>query len=64
MVIHAYNEENSNLYIFTKDSFKKRHNRIVEKPYLFGIDKLEALDISIMEDFKLTEIVKKSQLKI
>jgi len=57
-------EENSNLYIFSKDSFKKRHNRIGEKSYLFEINKIEAIDIDTMDDFKIAEIIKKTQFKI
>lgn len=55
-------EENSNLYIFTKDSFKKQHSRIGKRPYLFKINKLEAIDIDTEEDFRLAEVVKKANI--
>ncbi|KPJ56698.1 acylneuraminate cytidylyltransferase [Parcubacteria bacterium DG_74_2] len=55
-------EENSNLYIFSKDSFEKQHNRIGEKPYLFEINKLEAMDIDTEEDFKIAETIKKANI--
>jgi N-acylneuraminate cytidylyltransferase len=39
-------EENSNFYIFTKDSFENANNkRIGLKPLMFEIDKIEAVDI-------------------
>jgi N-acylneuraminate cytidylyltransferase len=49
-------EENSCLYIFTKESFKNAGNkRIGVKPYLFEIDKIEAMDIDEPEDFVIAE---------
>ena len=54
-------EENSNLYIFTKDSFSKNNNnRIGRKPFIFKINKLESIDIDTLEDFKLAEAIKKA----
>lgn len=50
-------EENSNFYIFSKQSFSKTDARIGNKPYLFEMDTLEALDIDTENDFKLAEIV-------
>ena len=47
-------EENSNLYIFSRDSFKKAGNkRIGLKPSMFAINKLEAIDIDDPDDFAL-----------
>ena len=49
-------EENSNFYIFTKDSFfKARGKRIGLKPFMFEIDKIEALDIDEPQDFVIAE---------
>lgn len=48
-------EENSNFYIFSRDSFMQNKNRIGQKPILFPIDKLEAIDIDNEEDFVLAE---------
>jgi CMP-N-acetylneuraminic acid synthetase len=48
-------EENSNLYLFTKNSFFKHKRRIGENPYMFEINKLEAVDIDEMEDLVLAE---------
>ncbi|MDO5371200.1 acylneuraminate cytidylyltransferase family protein [Paracoccus sp. (in: a-proteobacteria)] len=50
-------EENSNLYIFSRDSFARTNARIGRKPRLFVMDKLESLDIDTPEDWALTEAV-------
>lgn len=50
-------EENSNFYIFSKNSFLKHHNRIGETPYMFEMPKLEAIDIDDHEDFTLAEMI-------
>lgn len=53
-------EENSNIYLFSKDSFKKAgRKRIGFKPKLFVMDALEALDIDNEEDFLLAETIYK-----
>jgi CMP-N-acetylneuraminic acid synthetase len=56
-------EENSNLYIFTRDTLKFRHNRIGERPLLFEIDRLEALDIDEELDFRVAEFLYLAQHK-
>lgn len=49
-------EENSNFYIFTKDSFNKSgRKRIGLKPLMFEIDKIEAVDIDEPQDFIIAE---------
>ncbi|MBT4551838.1 acylneuraminate cytidylyltransferase family protein [bacterium] len=48
-------EENSNIYLFSKQSFIKNKNRIGKNPYFFEIDSLEAIDIDIIQDFHLAE---------
>lgn len=49
-------EENSNIYIFSRDSFARNGNkRIGLKPFMFEIDRLEAIDIDEEEDFILAE---------
>jgi len=51
-------EENSNFYIFSKDSFEKSNKkRIGIKPQIFEVNKLEAIDIDDPEDFKLAELL-------
>ncbi len=55
-------EENSGFYIFTKESFKKAKNkRIGLKPLMFEIDKIEAIDIDDLCDFKIAESLHKTQ---
>ena len=44
-------EENSNLYLFSRKSFGKTKARIGEKPRLFEMDPMEAVDIDEESDF-------------
>ena len=48
-------EENSCIYIFTKEAFEKNKRRIGDNPILFEIDQLEAIDIDVEEEFVLAE---------
>ena len=48
-------EENSCIYIFTKEAFEKNKRRIGDNPILFEIDQLEAVDIDVEEEFVLAE---------
>ena len=50
-----YFEENSNLYIFSEDSFKKADARIGLKPMMFETPKIESYDIDDPEDWTMTE---------
>jgi CMP-N-acetylneuraminic acid synthetase len=50
-------EENSCLYIFGGQMLRERRNRIGERPYLFEIDRLEAVDIDDETDFELAELI-------
>lgn len=53
-------EENSNFFIFSKNSFKQaRNKRIGKNPLMFEIDKLEAMDIDEPQDFTIAESVHK-----
>ncbi len=54
-------EENSNLYLFSRSSFQKTGRRIGERPLLFEIPKLEAIDIDDEMDFRLAEYVHQCQ---
>lgn len=57
-------EENSNLFVFSKESFKENNNnRIGKKPFLFEQNYLEALDIDTEEDFLITEAVYEKVIK-
>ena len=58
-------EENSNFYIFSKESFKEANNkRIGLKPQIFEVNKLEAIDIDEPEDFIMAELLYKNRNKL
>src|SRR5215216_3626584 len=59
-------EENSCLYIFTRENLIKRHHRIGEKPLMFEIDADEAWDIDEELDFAITDFLlrRKSQIEL
>lgn len=46
-------EENSNFYIFSKQSFLKTHSRIGAKPNIFVTPKIESFDIDTSEDWDI-----------
>jgi len=50
-------EENSCIYLFTGENLKARDNRMGEKPFMFEIDPLEALDIDEEYDFQMAEVM-------
>jgi CMP-N-acetylneuraminic acid synthetase len=58
-------EENSNFYIFSKNSFRGNKNRRIGKnPGMFSMDKLEAIDIDEPADFILAEILYMNREKL
>ena len=54
-------EENSCIYLFTRENLVERSHRIGERPYLFEIDADEAWDIDEEVDFKLVELLLKAR---
>jgi CMP-N-acetylneuraminic acid synthetase len=54
-------EENSCIYLFTKDTFLARNNRLGERPLLFEIDPSEAWDIDTELDFLICEQLMKTR---
>lgn len=56
-------EENSNFYIFSRESFKASGARIGASPYAYQVPRLESIDIDEMLDFKLAELLFKMQLQ-
>jgi CMP-N-acetylneuraminic acid synthetase len=50
-------EENSCLYLFTRENLLKRHHRIGEKPMMFEIDAAEAWDIDEELDFAICDFL-------
>lgn len=57
-------EENSNIYIFTDESFAKRHHRIGTSPIMFPIDRWEAVDIDEEIDFEFADFLMRRKLKM
>ncbi|SKB70507.1 CMP-N-acetylneuraminic acid synthetase [Parapedobacter luteus] len=52
-------EENSCLYLFSKEILKRKHNRIGDRPFLFEIPEIEAQDIDVELNFKMAEFLYK-----
>jgi CMP-N-acetylneuraminic acid synthetase len=50
-------EENSCIYMFTREILVARGNRLGERPYMFEIDRAEAWDIDEEIDFQICEIL-------
>ncbi len=50
-------EENSNLYVFRRDTLLERKNRVGRRPLLFEIDPHEAWDIDEEVDFRIAELL-------
>ena len=48
-------EENSCIYLFTKEAFEKNKRRIGDNPILFEMEQIEAVDIDVEEEFVLAE---------
>jgi CMP-N-acetylneuraminic acid synthetase len=48
-------EENSCIYLFSKDSLKQNGGRIGRRPIMFEIDRMEAQDIDNEVDFRIAE---------
>ena len=58
-------EENSCIYIFTRENLLKWHHRIGEKPMMFEVDAQEAWDIDEELDFAITDFLlrRKNQIE-
>lgn len=50
-------EENSCLYVFTKESFKKKSRRIGVKPFMFVTSPIESTDIDDEFSFRIAELL-------
>ena len=50
-------EENSCMYIFTRQTLEQRRNRLGERPYMFEIPASEAWDIDEELDFSIAEMI-------
>ena len=60
--LEPWYEENSNLYLFTTESFRATSARIGRKPLLFPTPKLESLDIDTPADWELAELAARARL--
>jgi CMP-N-acetylneuraminic acid synthetase len=56
-------EENSCLYIFTRENLARRRNRLGERPLMFEIDAAEAWDIDEELDFAIADFLMKLRVK-
>lgn len=50
-------EENSCLYVFTKESFKKKSRRIGVKPFMYVTPPIESMDIDDEFTFRIAELL-------
>jgi CMP-N-acetylneuraminic acid synthetase len=50
-------EENSCLYLFTKEILEARHNRIGERPLMYELPPEESWDIDEESDFRIAELL-------
>ncbi|MBI5822396.1 MAG: acylneuraminate cytidylyltransferase family protein [Chloroflexi bacterium] len=55
-------EENSCMYIFTRENLARKHHRIGDKPLMFEIDPAEAWDIDEELDFEITDFLMKKRM--
>lgn len=60
--LEPWYEENSNLYIFTQESFKKSNARIGVKPIMFETPRIESFDIDTPDDWTICELLSKELL--
>ena len=56
-------EENSCIYLFTRENLARRRNRLGERPLLFEIDADEAWDIDEELDFAITDFLMRQRSK-
>jgi CMP-N-acetylneuraminic acid synthetase len=56
-------EENSCMYLFSRQTLEQRRNRIGERPYLFEIPAAEAWDIDEELDFLIADLLVGQQIK-
>ena len=56
-------EENSCIYIFTRENLERRRNRLGERPLMFEMDADEAWDIDEELDFAITDFLMQHRMK-
>ena len=57
--LEPWYEENSNLYIFTRDSFLKTNSRIGNKPIMYEMSRIESVDIDTPDDWEFSLVAAK-----
>ena len=57
--LEPWYEENSNLYLFTRESFAKTNARIGAQPVMFETPFMESFDIDTLDDWTICEIISK-----
>jgi len=55
-------EENSCIYLFTRQTLEQRRNRLGDRPYLFEIPAAEAWDIDEELDFAIVDLILRKQM--
>jgi len=56
-------EENSCIYIFTRENLIAKRHRISDQPLMFEIPRLEAVDIDTESDFQIANILMKMRME-
>jgi CMP-N-acetylneuraminic acid synthetase len=56
-------EENSCIYIFTRENLERRRNRLGERPLMFEMNADEAWDIDEELDFAITDFLMQNRMK-
>lgn len=56
-------EENSCMYIFTRENLERKKHRIGDSPLMFEIPRLEAVDIDEESDFQLADVLMKAKIE-
>jgi len=56
-------EENSCIYIFTRENLLAKRHRISDHPLMFEIPRLEAVDIDTESDFQIANILMKMRME-
>lgn len=56
-------EENSCMYIFTRENLVRKHHRIGDTPLMFEIPRLEAVDIDEESDFQIADILMRQRME-
>jgi|SRR5450631_1476103 len=50
-------EENSCMYVFTKEILQRKHNRVGDRPFLYEIPEIESQDIDVELNFLVAEFL-------